>query len=938
MEINKLKNTILCPNCNKFFDTLEHLPKILPQCNHTLCYNCIKNIFLENCSKKIICPIDKTEYNDITNINSFPDDKKCLKNLNNYLNLVNSEISKIDNNSEGIINDETYINKFSSLTKINEYYKKINDLKKFLKIYNKKISCNLHCLPLNIICIDERKKICSQCALNDIHSKHQIITEEDFIINLEKLINLLQEIDNNQIKYLLINNSINIKKTIDEIDFNIKQLIDLVNDSKEKIIKNINRQCEKIINFLNKRKNEIKKKFKNNNFDMKNLRESALNWMKLVNDKLNKINEVNENNFDLIKLIDTKQEKNISNLISSGKQLRNRFIFSEESIKIINNLEEFKKNGIKLEPNLKIINNIFDFKNNDSDINYLKNSQNSSEKIIENNQIKNDNKEETYKEIKDEIKITLFNVEENYNLINLLHLEFSEFDIKEKPRIDKNIKEKLDNKVSDKKTTINFDEINIDEDILLISPNTNINKNSNNNNIQNGNLNNENNSFFNKIKDSNEEVKEFQIKKEINNIKSNINVKKSNYIITKKIRGININKSNYSLISNMNNCQNNKENKDINTIKDIYFKEKYIKPLYKMNSEEKLFTSYSRSPPNRRLNIKYSSFLHLEDKTNERGRIIDQSINLHKMNNSKKQRGKRIKVGLNNKLSNYLNKNKEKRNSSHLSVKKNNLSINKIKKELTKRNSKEILKNESITSYNKKNLKINSYKFQRNHPSKKSFSLLYSDQMILDSNNKTISDNKNEENSDNNIKIDIHNHYSSICTNENINNNNNNENNNNIKPILKKNIINTNKYESFETKPKKELQNIILTQMKSLSPNFSRINMNNIGIQLICSYLHKNPNKIYKEMKLLGCNLVDDDLFLLIRTLLDHNINLLILNLSNNKITDESASNILDLLKDHQSLKALSLYNNLISDLLKEKLKEYTLLGRENLDSIQLYI
>ena len=114
--------------------------------------------------------------------------------------------------------------------------------------------------------------------------------------------------------------------------------------------------------------------------------------------------------------------------------------------------------------------------------------------------------------------------------------------------------------------------------------------------------------------------------------------------------------------------------------------------------------------------------------------------------------------------------------------------------------------------------------------------------------------------------------------------------------------------------------------------------MSGFGIQYLCSFLHKNPNINYKEIKLLGCNLNDDDLFILTRTLLDHDIELLILNLSSNKITDDSASNILDILKDCKSLKGLSLYNNMISNLLKDKLKEYVKLGRENYDMVQLYI
>ena len=194
--------------------------------------------------------------------------------------------------------------------------------------------------------------------------------------------------------------------------------------------------------------------------------------------------------------------------------------------------------------------------------------------------------------------------------------------------------------------------------------------------------------------------------------------------------------------------------------------------------------------------------------------------------------------------------------------------------------------------------------------------------------------------------MDIYNHY-----NKNKNNNNNDneqiyyDNQNTIKKndVIPNNIkINSNTEdlytEELEIKNKNDLKHLIFTQMKTSTPNFSRINISGIGIKLICSYLHKNPGGNYKEIKLLGCSLIDDDLFLLIKTLLEHNINLLMLNLSNNNISDESASCILDLVKNHQTLKGLSLYNNLISDLLKEKLKEYTELGRENLHSIQLYI
>jgi hypothetical protein len=185
--------------------------------------------------------------------------------------------------------------------------------------------------------------------------------------------------------------------------------------------------------------------------------------------------------------------------------------------------------------------------------------------------------------------------------------------------------------------------------------------------------------------------------------------------------------------------------------------------------------------------------------------------------------------------------------------------------------------------------------------------------------------NKNEEDNYNLTSYNSNNNINKLPNNNNLLNSTNN-------------ILINNSNNSYDNKSKKELQEFINNQLKNNKPNFSRINMNGYGTQYLCSYLHKNPKKNFKEIKLLGCNLNDDDLFILTRTLLDHDIGLLVLNLSSNKITDDSASNILDILKDCKSLKGLSLYNNMISDILKEKLKEYAKLGRKNFEMVQLYI
>ena len=78
--------------------------------------------------------------------------------------------------------------------------------------------------------------------------------------------------------------------------------------------------------------------------------------------------------------------------------------------------------------------------------------------------------------------------------------------------------------------------------------------------------------------------------------------------------------------------------------------------------------------------------------------------------------------------------------------------------------------------------------------------------------------------------------------------NNHKEHLNNNLMNINQNINANNNINQFESKSKKDLQEFISNQLKSPNPNFSRINMNGYGIQYLCSFLHKNPNKNYKEI------------------------------------------------------------------------------------------
>ena len=117
---------------------------------------------------------------------------------------------------------------------------------------------------------------------------------------------------------------------------------------------------------------EIFGKYQSTSFDISTLRESTLNWMQIVTNKLDQLNEIKEPSSECIKLLDKEPNKNIFNLIRNGKQLNGRYNFIQEMLKIIDKLESFDKKGISIKPNKNIIDRIFiknENKDNNEDIN-----------------------------------------------------------------------------------------------------------------------------------------------------------------------------------------------------------------------------------------------------------------------------------------------------------------------------------------------------------------------------------------------------------------------------------------------------------------------------------------------------------------------------------------------------------------------------------------
>ena len=173
-------------------------------------------------------------------------------------------------------------------------------------------------------------------------------------------------------------------------------------------------------------------------------------------------------------------------------------------------------------------------------------------------------------------------------------------------------------------------------------------------------------------------------------------------------------------------------------------------------------------------------------------------------------------------------------------------------------------------------------------------------------------------------------------TNYNLINYNNNY-NTNFSTNVSINNINKNNNLTFINKDMNDLQKYVNSQMKKSNPSFNRINMSGIGIQLLCNYMQKNQKKKYKELKLPGCNLDDGDFSLLIKNIIDNEIEISILNVSYNNLSDNSSRYIFEMIiKNKNSLKSIFMYNNIFSKGFKHKIKNYD--KDNNLDSIKLYI
>lgn len=228
---------LACTLCSSHFDLDELLPRMIPQCGHTFCSKCLQNILDTNLpGEDFICPEDK--YYSLStfllylyrismpltqkDILSFPKNYILIRLIEKRQSIHNPDknirqgtfrrcyTKEEDSPSEKL----SFIKERLSVPRINSgstikttsssdgSYKYKDDDNICMGLNFDPNICQEHQRKFEVVCLDHKCKICTNCALFGSHKNHDIKSEgeifKEITIRAEKLIDVLQELEKDE--------------------------------------------------------------------------------------------------------------------------------------------------------------------------------------------------------------------------------------------------------------------------------------------------------------------------------------------------------------------------------------------------------------------------------------------------------------------------------------------------------------------------------------------------------------------------------------------------------------------------------------------------------------------------------------------------------------------------------------------------------------------
>ena len=312
-----------CPLCKNQYDEETRIPRILLNCGHSICSLCISKFNETQTSLK--CPEDNTEYQNIS-LSSFPINKALIRLLH--------KISESKKN-----NEENSLIKIALIkTPKTSPNKSINTARESrINLENLKLINNQNCEKcldhpsrnLEMICLEEQCKICTNCAIFGKHKNHNVINIDEFVKDIEtkaeKLIELFENISDGEIKkeIEIINEKSknNLLNLLEIINDKYNYMTNIIKDFTQNLIEKVKKDENILIGEIKTQFDKLKERINYYLEFPEKINSNVSEWKNKVQDNMSLLNEVKDLSNECLKFVDCYGDNLYNKLIKSGNNI-----------------------------------------------------------------------------------------------------------------------------------------------------------------------------------------------------------------------------------------------------------------------------------------------------------------------------------------------------------------------------------------------------------------------------------------------------------------------------------------------------------------------------------------------------------------------------------------------------------------------------------------